>query len=48
VLRISIWGIEAFSGGPSGDGTEFWVPCDSVAPPHWVVWSAASMALRTM
>jgi len=26
VLHISIWGIEAFPGGLSGDGTEFWVP----------------------
>jgi len=26
-------GIEAFFGRLSGDGTEFWAPCDSVAPP---------------
>jgi len=30
VLHITIWGIEAFAGGLSGDGTEFWVPCDSL------------------
>jgi len=33
VLHISIWGIEAVSGGLSGDGTEFWAPCDSEPPP---------------
>jgi len=33
VLHISIWEIEASSGGLSGDGTEFWTPCDSVDPP---------------
>jgi len=33
VLHISIWGIEAFSGWRSGDGTEFWAPCDSVGSP---------------
>jgi len=32
VLHISIWGIETFSGGLSGDGTEFWAPCGSVGP----------------
>jgi len=34
VLHISIWGIEAFSGWRSGDGTEFWTPCVSVGPPN--------------
>jgi len=34
VLRVSIWGTEAFSGGLSGDGTEFWAPCDSVSSPQ--------------
>jgi len=35
VLHNSVCEIEAFSGGlsVSGDGTEFWAPCDSVAPP---------------
>jgi len=38
VLHILIWGIEAFSGGLSGEGpslgggTEFWALCDSVSP----------------
>jgi len=32
VLRISIWGIEAFSGVLSGDGTEFWAPVTAWAP----------------
>jgi len=36
VLHISIWGIEAFFRGLSGDGTEFWAPCDGVSPPIWV------------
>jgi len=35
VLHITIWEIEAFSGGLSGDGTEFWPPCDSVGLPNW-------------
>jgi len=33
VLHISIWMIEAFPGGLSGDGDEFWAPCDRVGPP---------------
>jgi len=33
VLHISIWGIEAFSGRLSSDGTEFWASCGSVPPP---------------
>jgi len=45
VLRISIWGIEAFSGGLSGDGTKFWAPCDSVPPRKWGICSAADTAL---
>jgi len=45
VLHISIWGAEAFSGGLSGDGTEFWAPCCSVGPPNLGVWSAADTAL---
>ena len=40
-------GIEAFSGVLSGNRTEFWAPCDSVAPPNWGVWSAADTALLT-
>jgi len=32
VLHITIWGIEAFTGGLSGDRTELWAPCDSVPP----------------
>jgi len=45
VLHISIWEIEAFSGGLNGDGTEFWAPCDNV-PPQLAVWSAADTALE--
>jgi len=47
VLHISIWGFEAFSWGLSGDGTEFWAPCDSLGPPQLGVWSAADTALST-
>jgi len=32
VLHISVWGIEAFFGVLSGDGTEFWDPYVSVGP----------------
>jgi len=35
VPHISIWGIEAFSGGLSGDGTEFWAPCECVGHLNW-------------
>jgi len=48
VLHISIWGIEAFFRGLSGDGTEFWAPCDGVSPPNLGVWSAADTALSTI
>jgi len=44
VIHISIWGIEVFSGVLSGDGIEFWVPCDSVYP-HLGVWNSADTAL---
>jgi len=39
--------MEAFSGVLSGDGTEFWGPCDSVGLPQLGVWSAADTALNT-
>jgi len=45
VLHIPIWGIEAFSGSLSGDGSGVLGPCNSVAPPKWGVWSAADTAL---
>jgi len=32
VLHISIWGIEAFSGGLFGDGTDFGTPVTAWAP----------------
>ena len=38
-------GIDAFSGGLSGDETEFWVPCDTVSP-QLGVWSAADTPLQ--
>jgi len=47
VLHISIWGVEAFFGGLSGDGTEIWAPMTTWAQPNWRVWSAADMALYT-
>jgi len=47
VLHVSIWEIEIFSGGLSGDGTEFWAPRDSVGRPQLGVWSAADTALAT-
>jgi len=32
VIHISIWGIKAFSGWRSGDGTEFWAPVTAYPP----------------
>jgi len=45
MLHISIWGIEAFSGVQSGDGTGILGPLWQRAPPNWEVWSAADTAL---
>jgi len=38
-------GVEAFSGGLSGDGTEFWAPVTVWASLNWRVWSVADTAL---
>jgi len=46
VLHTSIWGIEAFSGVLSGDGTEFWALVTTCPLPNWGVWSAADTALK--
>jgi len=45
VLHISIWGIEAFSGVLSGDGTEFGPPV-TACPPELGIWSAVDTALQ--
>jgi len=35
MIHISIWGIEAFSEGLSGDGTGILGPLRQRAPPNW-------------
>jgi len=47
MLHISIWGIEAFSGVLSGDGTGILGPLWQRGPPQLGVWSAADTALCT-
>jgi len=47
VLHISIWGVETFVEGLSGDWTEFWAPV-TACPPNWGILSAADAALRTV
>jgi len=44
VLHISSWGVEAFFGWLSGEGSEFWAPV-AAWPPNWGVWSVADTAL---
>jgi len=45
MLHISIWGIKAFCGVLSGDGTGIFGPLWQRGPPNWGVWSAADTAL---
>ena len=44
MLHISIWGVEAFFGWLSGEGSEFWAPV-AAWPPLLGVWSVAETAL---